>query len=601
MAAATTTLNSGPVLVPPKARDTHPSHFHYVQFYRSDSFLIDKLGQLIAPAILEGNSALVLATQPHIDALIAHLRNSCPDYEHALAQGRLLMLDGDQVLGQFMVDGLPDPVIFAEIVGNLLSDLTNAALAPTPQVVAFGEMVASLWADGHCDGAIQLEQLWNNLASEHDFQLCCAYPMGLFLDQRDAGPLLKICAQHSHVTPAERHTASHADEERLHSVLLLEQKAKVLEREVREREKIQLALQEREAELSDFLENAMVGMHWIAADGAILWANNAEMDLLGYAPDEYIGQPLSSFHADPHAALEVLERFRRKEELRGYEVQLRCKDGSVRDVRIDSSPFYRRGRFAHTRCFITDVTQHKQMREALSTSERLASVGRLAATIAHEINNPLEAVTNLIFLSRGQPELSSETRGYLGAADAELARVAHLVQQTLGFYRDNSQPSSRPLSAVVDDVLAIYERKCKRKNLRVERRVEQDLSVFAVQGELKQILSNIVTNAIDASHPGGKIEIRARSCRDPRSNQPGICITIGDDGAGVPRQYREKVFAPFFTTKKEVGTGLGLWIIKDLLEKRGGQVRLRSRDTQPSGTVMRIYLPQEIQEATSAA
>ncbi|MFZ0662866.1 MAG: ATP-binding protein [Acidobacteriaceae bacterium] len=599
MATATTTIvNSGPVLVPLKIQDSRPSHLHSVQFYGSDSFLIENLGQLIAPAILEGRSALVLATQDHINALVAHLKSSSPGYGHALAEGRLLFLDGDQVLPQFMVNGQPHPARFAEIAGNLLSELAAAAFAPSAKVVVFGEMVASLWAGGRRDAAIQLEKLWNDLASEYRFQLFCAYPINLFSSQRDAESLLKICAQHSSVIPAEHHPAGHSDEEHLHSILLLQQKTKALESEIREREKIQCALEEREAELSDFLENAVVGMHWIAEDGTILWANNAEMALLGYAPDEYIGQPLSSFHVDPQAAMDVLARFRRREELRGYETRLRSKDGSIRDVRIDSSPFFRGGRLAHTRCFIADVTERKLMQEALLISNRLASVGRLAATIAHEINNPLETVTNLIFVSRHQSELSDETRGYLGTADEELGRVAHIVQQTLGFYRDNSESSPRSLSRVIEDVLAIYERKCARKNLRIERRIEPDLSVFAVQGELKQILSNIVTNAIDASHPGGRIAIRARSCRDPRSNQRGIRITIGDSGAGIPRQNREKVFTPFFTTKKEVGTGLGLWIIKDLLEKRGGQVRLRSRDSQPSGTVMHIYLPQENREAT---
>ena len=249
------------------------------------------------------------------------------------------------------------------------------------------------------------------------------------------------------------------------------------------------------------------------------------------------------------------------------------------------------GRIIGAAKILRDITAQRKLEAALHTSERLASVGRLAATIAHEINNPLEAVTNFIYLAKQQPGLSQKVKQYLETADRELGRVAHIARQTLGFYRDTSQPASLIVSDVIEDVLTIYERKFKYKELTVEQHIEPGLIVSTLQGELKQILSNLISNAIDASRDGGKIVIRARASRNFQSGNRGIRITVADNGSGISAKDLQNLFVPFFTTKKDVGTGLGLWITKDLLEKNGGHIRFRSSDSQPSGTLMSIYLP----------
>jgi len=206
----------------------------------------------------------------------------------------------------------------------------------------------------------------------------------------------------------------------------------------------------------------------------------------------------------------------------------------------------------------------------------LASVGRLAATVAHEINNPLEAITNYIYLARQHPDLSERLKRYLDSADRELARVSHIAQQTLGFYRDNSQPIPLAISEVIGDVLTIYDRKFAYKELTVRQEIESGLSAVTLQGELKQMLSNLVSNAIDACNERGTIVIRARASRNHRSLRPGIRITVADNGVGISAQDQAKIFTPFFSTKKEVGTGLGLWITRDLLNKKGGHIRFRT-------------------------
>jgi PAS domain S-box-containing protein len=246
------------------------------------------------------------------------------------------------------------------VAGDLIARLASAKSGETRRVAVFGEMVALLWADGNFEAAIQLEQLWNQLAQTHSFQLHCAYPLNLFPKEEDGKGILEICVKHYHVVPTEQDTTLADDQERFQAVLLLQQKAQALETEIHERKRVQQALQDREAELRDFLENAVVGMHWVGADGTILWANKAELTLLGYGRDEYVGRHISEFHADAPVIDDILQRLGRNEELHGYEAGLRCKDGSIRYVRIDSNVLVRDGQFIHTRCFTTDITEKRQ-------------------------------------------------------------------------------------------------------------------------------------------------------------------------------------------------------------------------------------------------
>jgi PAS domain S-box-containing protein len=323
------------------------------------------------------------------------------------------------------------------------------------------------------------------------------------------------------------------------------------------------------------------------------WNKSAER-IFGYTAEEIIGQPITLIIPLELLSDEtlILSKIRAGERIEHFQSVRVTKSGERIDVSLTVSPIKdEHGTVIGAAKIARDITQQKKMEEALRTSEKLASVGRLAATIAHEINNPLEAITNFIYLAKQHPNLPEKVQRYLNLADHELGRVAHLAQQTLGFYRDTSQPVELAVSEVVEDVLTIYEGKFKYKRLMIDRQIEPNLTIYTSQGELKQILSNLVANAIDASHDRGKIVIRARASRHFQSGRRGIRMTIADNGTGIPSRHKAKIFVPFFTTKKEVGTGLGLWITKDLLEKRGGHIRFRSSVSSHGGTAMSIYLP----------
>jgi PAS domain S-box-containing protein len=582
-------------LAPATYLDKVEAHAHTVQFYGDDSFLLDGLSRFIGSALGSGDGTIVIATKPHRDGLAQRLRTCGLDLTVAAQQGRYISLDAAETLAKFMVDGWPNAERFHKVVGSVVKQSRLICCRDDQsRIAAFGEMVALLWADGKSEAAIRLEQLWNELARTEDFHLHCAYPIAFFYEDKHAELIAKVCAEHSHVLPDETYTSLATEQERLRSITLLQQKAQALATEVSERKKAQYALQLREAELTDFLENALIGMHWVAEDGTILWANKAELKMLGYERDEYIGHHISEFHADQQAIEDILQRLGRYEELHGYETTVRCKDGTIRHVRIHSNVFAQNDRFVHTRCFTVDVTDQKKMEQALILTEKLASVGRLAASIAHEINNPLEAVMNLLYLANRDIVDRSKAEHHLRSATHELERVAYITRQTLGFYRDNSSPEIVKMSEILDNVLFLYARKLESRRIHVIREYQSGAAALVLEGEIRQVFSNLIANALDAMSMGGTLRIRISNSREwNNSGLPGVRITVADNGSGISMKQRKHLFEPFYTTKKDIGTGLGLWVTRGIVEKHGGMIHIRSKaGAEQHGTAFSIFLPE---------
>lgn len=246
-------------------------------------------------------------------------------------------------------------------------------------------------------------------------------------------------------------------------------------------------------------------------------------------------------------------------------------------------------------CVITlfDIEERKRTEEYLRRSERLAATGRLAATIAHEINNPLAAVTNLLFLLVSDDRLDPSLKEFAEVAQAEISRVAHITKQTLAFHRDATIPVRVNLNDLMESVLYLYAQKLKVKRIRVHKEFDFVGDVVGFPNELRQVISNIFENAIEASPEAGQVRLRVYSSHEHfNSNKPGVRITIADDGPGIDGDNAQKIFEPFFTTKGEKGTGLGLWVCQGIVHKHGGFIRMRS-STNPRhcGTVFSIFLP----------
>jgi signal transduction histidine kinase len=231
------------------------------------------------------------------------------------------------------------------------------------------------------------------------------------------------------------------------------------------------------------------------------------------------------------------------------------------------------------------MTEQKRTQATLLQTERLATAGRLAATVAHEINNPLEAVTNLVYLA--QHELSyDDARAHLRRAEQELHRIAHVTRQTLGFYKDSKGRQEFRPRDLVTELLSIFSGRIEGKHLRVTVEVDEAVTILGRGGDVRQVLANLISNSLDALPTAGLLRIRVRR------GVGGVRFTVADSGSGIPSYLRKKVFDAFFTTKTAYGTGLGLWVSKSLVERSGGSMTVRSRTILPaSGTVVSFVLP----------
>ena len=243
--------------------------------------------------------------------------------------------------------------------------------------------------------------------------------------------------------------------------------------------------------------------------------------------------------------------------------------------------------------FIADLTLQKCSEETLRRTEKLAVTGRLAAAIAHEINNPLEAVMNCLYLL-ADTQLPSDARQYLNMAQKELDRVTQITIQTLRFFRSSTRVVQTDVHEIIDNVLSLMESRVRQMNIKVERQFRANLVISAHNGELRQVVANLVGNAIDAVSKNGCIVVRTSGARNYQNGRAGLTITVADNGIGMDALTRERIFEPFFSTKGPTGTGLGLWISREIIHKHNGSIRVRTRrqaDGVSGRTVFKIFLP----------
>ncbi|HEY7099472.1 MAG TPA: PAS domain S-box protein [Terriglobales bacterium] len=327
------------------------------------------------------------------------------------------------------------------------------------------------------------------------------------------------------------------------------------------------------------------------------WNRGAET-LYGYTAEEAIGQHISLI-APPERIQEISQntiRLQRGEHIESYHTERMRKDGRRVSVMLSISPLRKsKGMVIGSSVIARDITAQKRAEEALRRNEKLATAGRLAATIAHEINNPLEAVINLLYLAQQSPERSHE---YLKQAEQEVQRVAVIAHQTLGFVREHASPKPLNVTETIAQILHLYSRRLQQKHIRVLERFDKDAEVWGFAGELRQLFSNLTLNAIDAVKDGGTLQLRvSRRHEWGNPSRRGVRILIADNGSGIARGDMQHIFEPFFTTKKDVGTGLGLWLAHGVVQKHAGSIRVRSR-TVPgkNGTVFSVFLPSKPKE-----
>jgi PAS domain S-box-containing protein len=325
-------------------------------------------------------------------------------------------------------------------------------------------------------------------------------------------------------------------------------------------------------------------------NGIITSWNAAATRVFGYSAEEMIGASIlklipENLHSDEKIIMENIRAGRRVEH---FETVRRTKSGQLLDVSVTVSPIRDwHGRVIGASKILRDVSARKRLEQALLQAEKIAATGRMAATIAHEINNPLEAVMNLMYLLR--PMISDPAGiSYFQTVETELGRVAHIAKQTLGYYREHAAATSASIGEIVLHAITIYEPRCTATGIEIKQEINSSRKIVLRRGEMMQVVSNLIMNSIYAMQAGGILSVSVEDGKSP----DGIVLTIQDDGVGIADADLPRVFEAFFTTRSTVGTGIGLFVAKQFVEGHGGRIEIESKQrAEDHGTTVRVFLP----------
>jgi PAS domain S-box-containing protein len=362
-------------------------------------------------------------------------------------------------------------------------------------------------------------------------------------------------------------------------------------------------LYQSEQQLRTTMASIADGVIACDAEGRVQIMNPVAQQLTGWTQADAHGKPLeevfrivSESTRDPlENPVAKVQRLNRVVGVAGHTVLLR-KDGTELDIADSASPILdQHGTTTGIVLVLRDITMERKTQEALIANEKLAVAGRLAATIAHEIHNPLDSVSNLLYLMRNgaSPE---ESKQFMDLAEQELARVTQISRAMLGLYRESKAPVAVELGEMLHEILLLMERRLIDLGVTISTDLPSPISVSAFPAELRQVFTNLITNAAEAAGPEGKVHISIEpqtQGQDPSGHklQAGATILITDNGPGIPEDIQPHLFQPFFTTKGEQGTGLGLWVSRGIVNKHGGTIKLTS-DTGDShhGTIASVFL-----------
>ena len=353
------------------------------------------------------------------------------------------------------------------------------------------------------------------------------------------------------------------------------------------------------AELETIYQSAPIGLALFdPVEFRYLRINDRQCETLGLPREKILGRPITEL-APLKGIREIFEQVAKGHPVRNLllEGELPTRPGEHRYWNVSYSPVYNAdGAVEAIAAVILEVTTQKKAEAALIQSEKLAAVGRLASSISHEINNPLEAITNLLYLVALSKDLPEGIRNYVETAQSELARVCQIATQTLRFHRQAVRATQITAADLVEPVLNLYQGRLSNSNIRVEADYDADTSILCFESDIRQVLNNLIANAIDAMRQGGHLRVRAHSTTGFSTNstgsRPGLRITIADTGHGMSPAVRARLFEPFYTTKDLNGTGLGLWICSGIVGRHHGRLTYRTSEHPIyHGTVFSLFIP----------
>ena len=365
---------------------------HIIQLYKDEQQMTQMVGNFGLDGLKADEAVIIIATAAHLENLKTYMQSQNKDLSKFVKRGQLLLMDAAQTLSLFLVNGLPDAEKFKNTLGKVALEKQKSF----GKLRAFGEMVGILWDEGNHQGTIKLEEIWHDFIHEHQFNLLCGYSDSQFANADYRNHFDRICASHTHVVPSI--VPSEVNSENYFQKLAqLQQRDHALDSEVSERKRIQ-------SELEDFFENGTLGLHWVDAKGIIIRANKAELNLLGYSAEEYIGHSITEFHADTEVIQDMLRLLTMGKTLKNYPARMIAKDGSIKHVLVDSNVLWRDGKFIHTRCFTRDVTDQFKIQKDLSIANNSLRNSEVFKEVIlesiHDCIKVLDTNANLQFMNK---------------------------------------------------------------------------------------------------------------------------------------------------------------------------------------------------------
>lgn len=413
--------------------------------------------------------------------------------------------------------------------------------------------------------------------------------MNAVAGEANGEPFGSICTCHTRVIPAESYAALPNGEQQLREIAALQQKARSLEAEIAHRKQVEQALARRERELSDFFENATEGLHMVGPDGTILWANEAELTLLGYSAQEYIGRHIAEFHADRDVIDDMLARLLRGESLFNQPARLRHKDGTIRYVLVSSNAYFEDGQFVYTRCFTRDITDRKvaeeeRVRRVAEELEASKAEARRRAFFLNAISHDLRTPLNGLVLQASLARLSAEARDpatlneTLDQIEASVVATSDLLHALLEAARDGAGDSTSASVLALDEQLTHVQTACRasaqQKGLALRVTAAAGLCVRVDRVKLERVLLNLIDNAIKFTDTGSVHVEAQRSGGD-------VQIHVVDTGVGIAPQHQARLFEEFYQVAnahrdRRQGFGLGLPVARRLARQLGGDILIES-------------------------
>jgi PAS domain S-box-containing protein len=554
---------------------------HIVQFCETDEYLIQSLSEFIRTGLQDGETCIVLATQPHRESLEQRLREDGLKVDLALVRGQFISLDAASILSEFMVDGALSHERFVEVVG----DIIRQAEQHGSHVRVFGELVVLLREDGKGTEAIRLEEFWNDLAQTYSFSLFCAYPMYGFSREVYEAEFNEICRQHSHVIPAESYTSLTDTRERLRAITLLQQKANSLEAEIAERKVAEESLRLSEMRYRRLFEAARDGVLILdPTTQKILDANPFMEALLGYSREEIIGKELFEVRLlkDKSTSQAMLQELQARPSIR-FEASLETKMNTLAEIEVVAN-LYDEGEKFIIQCNIRDITERKEIEQRKDNFISMAS---------HELKTPVTSLKGFtqVLQRRLKKQVDEESLRFLGIMDTQLNKLTKLINDLLDVSKMQQgkldyQEELFDLNALVQETVENLQATTSTHHLLIQSRTS--VQVYADRDRIGQVLINLLTNAIKYSPDADRVIVCIAK------DQENAIVCVQDFGIGIAANHHQQIFERFYqaTDAEETphpGLGMGLYICAEIIKRYQGCIKVESR--KGHGSTFSFTLP----------